>query len=363
MHASGTNDHQTPSHRPEDGPDTSEYIALAAASAEDARLRTAFAAYWPAYEKWFLREGDAKRPTYAECKRAFREFMPELLPLYETLCESLDAGDAAARFLGLYRPTPFMTGCSQAVWIGSPSNPDAAERSGSDPEREIALVRNYDYAPDLFEGINLLSAWTGPRIIGMTDCFWGLLDGMNEHGLAVALAFGGRKAVGDGFAIPLILRYVLETCRTTEQAVDVLERVPSHMAYNVLVVDRRASHATVQLAPDRDVQVLDARACANHQGEIEWPEHAQLTQTEQRERYLLDVLEEPTETLPALVDRFFHPPLYMTGRFRKWRTLYTGVYCPTDGTCRYLWPNERWDQSFDLFVERGEVEALTAAVD
>ena len=366
MHGPGSNDHPAPPR----GPDPTEYIALAALAPGDERLRTIFTAYWPAYERWFLREGDAKRPSFARCRRALRESMPELLPLYDALCQTLDAGDAAARFLGLYRPTPFMAGCSQAVWVGSPpeTGPEAGPATGPETgparagqrDREIALVRNYDYAPDLFEGINLLSAWTGPRIIGMTDCFWGLLDGMNEHGLVVALAFGGRKAVGDGFAIPLILRYVLETCRTTEQAIDALKRVPSHMAYNLLIVDRRAKYATVQLAPDREVRVLDARACTNHQGEVEWKEHAQLTRTVEREQYLLDALDQPSETLPALVDRFFRPPLYMRGRFRKWCTLYTGVYGPSDGTCQYLWPSERWEQTFDEFTERGEVDALTA---
>ena len=46
----------------------------------------------------------------------------------------------------------------------------------------------------------------------MSDCLWGLLDGMNDRGLAVSLTFGGRPDVGDGFAIPLVVRYVLETC-------------------------------------------------------------------------------------------------------------------------------------------------------
>ena len=56
-----------------------------------------------------------------------------------------------------------------------------------------ALVRNYDYSPDLCEWVVLSTAWTGLRVLGMSDCLWGLLDGMNDAGLAASLTFGGRR--------------------------------------------------------------------------------------------------------------------------------------------------------------------------
>jgi hypothetical protein len=40
------------------------------------------------------------------------------------------------------------------------------------------------------------SAFTGRRVVGVSDCLWGLIDGMNDAGLAASLAFGGRRAVG-----------------------------------------------------------------------------------------------------------------------------------------------------------------------
>ena len=38
--------------------------------------------------------------------------------------------------------------------------------------------------------------------------------------------FRGRREVGEGFGVPLILRYVLQTCETVEDACDALARVP-----------------------------------------------------------------------------------------------------------------------------------------
>ena len=93
--------------------------------------------------------------------------------------------ELAARFLSLYRPPGFVVGCSQGAWSRD-----------ADP----VLVRNYDYPASRAEGIVLSTQWTGRRVIGMSDCLWGLLDGVNDVGLAVSLTFGGRRVVKD-FAI------------------------------------------------------------------------------------------------------------------------------------------------------------------
>ncbi len=285
-----------------------------------------FHEYWPAYRRWFLRAGERARPSYAECTRALRAHMPELVPTYERLCELVGGGDQEARMLSLWCPTPFMTGCSQAVWLGEP----------------LALIRNYDYAPHLIDAVILRSAWHGGSTVAMTDCLWGALDGMNGDGLAVALAFGGRRVVGEGFAISLILRYLLETCATTDEATRALQRVPSHMTYSVSIVDAAGRHATVFVAPDRGTIVTEARVCTNHQTSIEWPEHATLTATEARLRLLVERLDDPSETFDHLVERFHEPPLFLKGRFRKWRTLYTSVYMPQRSMCEYRWPGSTW---------------------
>ncbi len=87
---------------------------------------------------------------------------------------------------------------------------------------EPVLIRNYDYAPWLCEGALLLTAWNGRRVMAMSDCAWGVLDGMNEDGLAVSLSFGGRRALGVGFGVPLLLRYVLEFCTTVAEAAEAI---------------------------------------------------------------------------------------------------------------------------------------------
>ncbi len=47
---------------------------------------------------------------------------------------------------------------------------------------------------------------------------WGLLDGMNDAGLAISLTRGGRSVYGRGFAILILVRYLLKTCDTVDAA-------------------------------------------------------------------------------------------------------------------------------------------------
>ena len=87
--------------------------------------------------------------------------MPELVPTWRRLVELAGGGDHAARLLGLYRPTPYLSGCSQAVWTrDSP-----------------LLVRNYDYRPELCEGTLLFRAGHGTKVSAMSDCLWACSTG------------------------------------------------------------------------------------------------------------------------------------------------------------------------------------------
>ena len=290
---------------------------------------------WPAYSAWFLREGDESRPGYLTSRMKLEEHMPELVPLWERLTELSGGTDQAARLLSLYNPTPYLSGCSQALWTRG----------------EPILVRNYDYHPGRIEGTFLASEWHDTRVIASMDSLWGALDGLNEHGLAVSLAFGGRKVVGDGFGIPLVLRYILEFSRTVEEAVEVLKRVPSHMAYTVALMDREGAYKTVLVAPDRPAEVTDKRVSTNHQNDVEWHEHAELTDTLAREELLADKIHDEDETAEQFVSRFTEPPIRSLHYERAFGTLYTAIYWPERGEVEYRWPNRSWHQSFELFVE------------
>ena len=151
--------------------------------------------------------------------------------------------------------------------------------------------------------------------------------------------------------MPLIIRYILEFCRTTPEAVQVLQRIPSHMAYNLTVVDKLGQFKTVLLCPGREPLVTAAPITTNHQQRVDWHQHARATATLERERYLYFRLRESDDSAQTLLRSFMHSPVYSTAYERGFGTLYTAVYSPWEGLVDYLWPNGGWRQSFAEFQE------------
>jgi len=300
------------------------------------KWQSLFHYHWPAYESWYLAEGERERPSYLECHNALRHHMPELLDTYHALCALAGGGDLSSRLLSLYRPPPYITGCSQAV-LASPTS--------------TVLARNYDYPPELCEGTILYTRWNQRRVIAMSDCLWGVLDGMNDSGLTVSLAFGGRKVVGDGFGAPIILRYILEFCDTVPEAAAVLTRVPTHMAYNITVADASGRYVTAMIAPDRAASIRRVAVATNHQKKIEWYAHALASETLIRERQLSILVDDDATTDERLVSAFSAPPLFRHDYRRGLGTVYTAVYRPNEGLTQFLWPGKVLDLRFDMFVE------------
>ena len=204
-----------------------------------AKWRRVFDRHWHAYSRWFLREGIRRRPTYLDSLKAVRQHMPELLPLYEEIVKR--------RAAAIWRRASCPCGARR------PMSAAVRRRSCDGP---AALIRNYDYSPKLLEGTWLASRFCGKRVLAMVDCLWGVLDGINEDGLAASLAFGGRTAVGEGFRHPdgpaLRARIRLECRRGGGHP----RARPVHMSYTVALI-AEGHHATVFVTPDRPTEVID----------------------------------------------------------------------------------------------------------
>jgi predicted choloylglycine hydrolase len=308
--------------------------------------RARFEAMWPAYRAWYLQEGEAARPDLASCRAALERHMPELVGVYERVVELAGGGDLAARLLSLWRPPGFIVGCSQGAWT-----------RGDEP----VLVRNYDYPAARLEGVIALTAWNGRRVLGMSDCLWGLLDGVNDAGLAVSLTFGGRRDVGEGFAIPLVVRYLLETCESVDEARAAIARVPVHAAQNLTLLDRSGAYLTAYVGPGRPVELREVAATTNHQGKVEWPEYARAIRSEERERCVLALLEDPKLDRERFIAAFLEPPLHSRAYAEGFGTLYTAAYHPSEGRVEYRWPDYAWEQSFARFETGSRTVRLPSA--
>ena len=304
----------------------------------DEQWQTMFKRFWPGYRAWFLRSGIVGRPTYLECRKALRTHMPELVPVWEKLVELAGDGDVESRFLSLWCPPPYIAGCSQGIWL----DPQGYE--------EPILLRNYDFAPVLLEGNWMNTRWLDQRVLAMSDCLWGALDGLNEAGLSVSLSFGGRTVSGTGFGVPLVIRYILEIAENTAEAINILKRIPVHMTYSITLLDQTGDWATVFVSPDRAPEVVRQRAVTNFQHTVEWSQHAKATHAIERLAMLqqkMDYAASSQEAIQAMLCK----PLYQEAWLRGYGTLYSAVYRPFSKSVELLWPQQAWQQTMQTFEE------------
>ena len=291
---------------------------------------------WPAYRRWFLRYGERDRPTYHESAQALKRYMPELVPIYETMVDLAGGGDHAARFLAQYCPPPLFRGCSQAVYHAD----------------EAVMVRSYDYSPYVFDGLLMRSKFGQRQVIAMLDCMSGVLDGINSDGLAVSMSFGGREEFGEGFGISILLRYLLEFAGDVKEACELIRRVPVQGAYNIMLLDREAHFETVELDAGREPEFVANPVSTNHQTDSSWPLYENKVLTHERFQHLHNVIADRQHSATEFAREFLHSPLYHNRFARGFGTLYDAVFYPQRLGCDYFWPENSWQCNFDNFPER-----------
>jgi predicted choloylglycine hydrolase len=267
---------------------------------------------------WLTEEGQTPEGA-ARARQLFEEYMPELVPALDRLAGQL-ASPPARTLLTMAAVRPFFSGCTQ---IG----------------RKGTLLRNYDFAPEHCEGTIVSSHFLRP-VIGMQEAGWGLLDGMNDAGLAVSLTFGGRFVHGTGFAIPMVLRYLLETCWSVDEALGRLRTLPITIPQNVTLVDPNRT-VTVYLGPDIPLTETPTSCAANHQHLPVPDEQERSTRTQAR----LAAVQAAGVDVAAML----RPPLYQCAYDEWLGTVYTAQYRPAEGRVTYHWPGKSWEHSFAGF--------------
>ncbi len=97
----------------------------------------------------------------------------------------------------------------------------------------VLVGRSYEF-DDTMDDLQLCTTHvTGQYAhVGFSSLLLGRLDGLNEHGLAVTMSAGGlpvgtapglRPPIQDGLQFWALIRTVLETCRTVDEALDLIE--------------------------------------------------------------------------------------------------------------------------------------------
>ena len=114
--------------------------------------------------------------------------------------------------------------------------------------------RNNDLPPYLRDGSKseIYSPAYGNKFNITTSSFINGEEGINEHGLVVAMTFvmTQLKDIKPGFNSCFIVRYLLEKADSTESAICLIKNLPVSSNCNILIADKSGNMAIVECTPE-----------------------------------------------------------------------------------------------------------------
>ena len=94
---------------------------------------------------------------------------------------------------------------------------------------------------------------------GNTTAFVQIEDGVNEEGLAVGLTFIYPKLRKPGFNAGILVRYILEKCKTTQDAIAAIKNLPIASQQTITLADKNGDIAVVECNCEK-VVVINPKA-------------------------------------------------------------------------------------------------------
>lgn len=201
-------------------------------------------------EKNPIRESDVSK-----IKAKINAFFPEILDEIEGFSQAIEMEtDDALRVFSQYGITR-LAGCTVFA-VGKEKTADGNTLVG----------RNYDWLPTFTDNhIISVSPDGGYRSIGFSELTVGRLDGMNEHGLFVAVTATSPKDTDpQGFFFPIIVRAILDKARNLDEAIGILKTVPQSDGTNYLIADKNGEAAVVEVSPDEEITIRRLRDSRSH---------------------------------------------------------------------------------------------------
>lgn len=181
---------------------------------------------------------------FEEVSKLLAEFDPEILDEMKGFADAtkIPYEDIVVKLCGygITQP-PIPNGCTQIAVL-----PEITSN------QHVMVGRNYDFSDDI-----KLSDWrlillypnTGKNSIGVSQFIFGRTEGMNNDGLYVGMSFAHGKGKNDnGFFFPIIVRIILDKCKNTEEALELIQKIPHSSSYNYLIADNRNAFV-VEVSP------------------------------------------------------------------------------------------------------------------
>jgi len=115
-------------------------------------------------------------------------------------------------------------------------------------KNNLYLARNMDMFPEYKKTSEsvLYRVKNKNTFLAHSTAMISLEDGINEYGLCTALTFLLSKKIKPGINGGFIIRKILEECKTTEEAVEMIKTLPISSSHNIIIADRNGNMAVVE---------------------------------------------------------------------------------------------------------------------
>ncbi len=176
----------------------------------------------------------ARRQFARACLPLYQAHFPEILAEIQGAAQSQRcAADLQAVLFSMYALPPSCA-CSCFAVLN---------------QGQALMGRNSDFLAALeSQALNALYRFSGDSFdfMGNTTSFLQMEDGVNQWGLAAGLTSVAPADVRPGLNGGMLVRFVLEKCRDTRQALSALRQLPIASAQTILLADRQGQIALVE---------------------------------------------------------------------------------------------------------------------
>lgn len=187
----------------------------------------------------------SERIAFSEaCIPIYQEFFPEILEEIQGIADGqkCDVRKLRAFLLSMYAMPPSCHCSCFAVAY----------------DKHILFGRNSDFLTQLEKSnMNVIYRFSSQSysFTGNTTAFVQMEDGINEHGLAIGLTSIQPVSVRPGMNGGMLLRYFLEKCRTTQEVIASVHRLPVSSAQTFTVADVSGRIAVIECCSEKSAVI------------------------------------------------------------------------------------------------------------
>jgi predicted choloylglycine hydrolase len=180
---------------------------------------------------------------FEEMKHQYEQYCPGIIDEFHGIADVLDS---KLEKLSFFTPPIYQAGhCSQMAAMSSVTK-----------EKHVLVGRSYEFNQTMNDfTLRTLKIKNKVSHIGFSEFMVFRDEGMNDHGLSVTFTNTGidEKKVKEkkrGYAFFLIVRSILENCKTVQEASDYLKSIPVSGFWNFLIADKESNAVLYQFFND-----------------------------------------------------------------------------------------------------------------